>query len=413
MSEVSVSNSNTRNQFDVFKLSEKGFNVEQINEIFELDHYFAEHGIGEKGDLIKLFSTNDDILFHNSLERNIKVVLKYQDNPVFNRIAERLRCSSVEDYYKYILSVRELESFCNTYTSSKNSEKSLDYPRDENGNVILEPKDYLITNIPSTKGSRAGKWYLLSNRTRVFIKNICSEREAYSELVSEEIAKQMKMPYARYDLVQMGGLRKIASINILETGEELLHGSDILTVPRIKDIGIICSNINNKLKRDYPDVSEEEKQKIKEDFLKLTIFDKVISNWDRNPDNWGFVISPNGKIKLAPEFDNNKALELKTFDYNKAMHLGDDYSVDGLLDYCMNNFSDENEFLEFVDNCVKNVSVRKACNSIQNEKNISIPHSEMMDMEMVVEGRATQNMRRWLDKTKRKRTPVKEEEPTK
>lgn len=413
MSEISFSNASDKNQFDVFKLSEKGFNVEQINEIFELDNYFAEHSIGKKGDLIKLFSKNDDILFHNSLERNIKVVLKYQNNPVFNRIAERLRCSSVEDYYKYILSVRELESFCDTYTSTRNNEKTLNYPRDEKGNVILEPKDYLITNIPSTKGSRAGKWYLLSNKTRVFIKNICSEREAYSELVSEEIAKQMGIPYARYDLVQMGGLRKIASVNILDTGEELLHGSDILTIPRIKDINLICSSINNKLRRDYPDVPEEEKQKIKEDFLKLTIFDKVISNWDRNPDNWGFIISPDGKIKLAPEFDNNRALNLKAFDFNKAMHVDQDHSVEALLDYCMENFSNKSEFLDFVDNCVNNVDVRKACDNILNEKNISIPQAEKLDMEMVVQGRATQHMRRWLDKTKHEMTSKLEEELTK
>lgn len=385
--------------------------MEKINMIFELDNYFATQGIGKKGDLVSYISRTENVLYHTSLGRNIRVVLKYQNNPVFNRIAERLRCSSVEDYYKYILSVRELENFCDRYTDSKNSEKSLDYPRDEKGNVILEPKDYLITNIPSTKGTRAGKWYLLSNRTRVFIKNICSAREAYSELVSEEIAKQMGIPYARYDLVQMGGLTKIASINILETGEELLHGSDILNVLSIKDINSICLSMNTKLKRDYPNVSEEERQKIKEDFLKLTIFDKVISNWDRNPDNWGLVISPDGKIKLAPEFDNNKALDLKTFDFNKAMHVEGDYSIDKLLEYCMDNFSDGNEFLEFIDNCVKNVDVRKACDNILNAKNIAIPQSEMLDMEMVVQGRAMQQMRRWLEATKRKRTPSIKEEP--
>ena len=209
------------------------------------------------------------------------------------------------------------------------------------------------------------------------------------------------------------GMHFFVSINILETGEELLHGSDILNVPRIKDINLICSGINNKLKRDYPNVPADEVQKIKEDFLKMTIFDKVISNWDRNPDNWGLVISPERKIKLAPEFDNNKALNLKSFDYDKAMHLNGDYSVEGLLDYCMNNFSDENEFLNFIDNCVRNVDVRKACSNILNEKNIEISHKDMLDMEMVVQGRATQNMRRWLDKTKRKRTPAIEEEPIK
>jgi len=407
MINYSLFNTDTRNQFEVFRLSEKGFSLEQINRIFELDKYFSNHEIGKNGDLIKYILENDNISFNNDLNRNIKVVLKHQNNPVFNRVAERLRCTSVEDYYKYILSVRELESFCDTYTSSPRDVKSLEYKRDEEGHVLLEPKDYLITNIPASKGSRAGRWYLLSNRLRVFIKNICSEREAYSELVAEEIAKQMGIPAASYDLVQMGGLVKIASINVLRTGEELIHGSDILQVQSIKDINSICNTIHSKIRRNFPGVSDSQTQAIKEDFLKITIFDKIIGNWDRNPDNWGFIKSPDGELRLCPEFDNNRSLNWKEFDYDKDMHLNGDHDIKTLLEYCLNNFSKPDEFVTFVENCVQNVNVKKACANILDEKGISIPQKEVSDMELLVHGRGTQFMRRWLEE-KRKNIPTEE-----
>ncbi len=397
MSESSVFNSDINNQFNVFKLSAKGFTLEQIHKIFELDDYFSTQGIGKNGDFVRFLSQAENVLYHNSFERNMQVVLKYQDNPVFNRIAERLRCSTVEDYYTYILSVRELESFCDTYTSTPRNLKNVNYKRNQYGHAILEPKDYLLTNIPATQGTREGKWYLLSNRTRVFIKNVCSIREAYSELVSEEIAKQMKIPAASYDLIDMGGLLKIASVNILETGEELIHGFDILNDSKIKDIGLICNGLSRKLKRDYPQMSSEDIQNIKEDFLKITIFDKIIGNWDRNPGNWGLIISTDGKIRLCSEFDNNRALSLKDFNFDKDMNMNGKHNIEALLEYCLDNFSNPTEFLSFVEHCVKNVNVKQAAANILNEKGISIPQSEIQGMEFVVHGRATQQMRHWLE----------------
>lgn len=410
MSEHSFLSSDTHDQFEVFRLNERGFTLEQINRIFELDKYFSSCGVGEKGDLIRYILDNESISYSNYLTENVEVILKYQDNPIFNRIAERLRCSNVADYYKYILSATELESFCDTYTSSSSSIKSLDYKRDENGYIILEPKDYLITNIPSSKGSRAGRWYLLSNRTRVFIKNVCGIREAYSELVAEEIANQMDIPAASYDLVQIGGLLKIASINLLETGEELIHGSDILQVPSIKDINSICNTIRSMIKRQYPNVSDSEIQTIKEDFLKITIFDKIIANWDRNPGNWGLIISPNGQVRLCPEFDDNRSLNWKEFDYDKDMHLDGDHNIQTLLDYSLENFSDQEEFLLFVENCVNNVSVKNACAKILNKKGISIPQEEVRDMEFLVHGRGTQMMRHWLQEKRIARKTINSDE---
>ncbi|MBQ2917601.1 MAG: hypothetical protein IJE59_05550 [Clostridia bacterium] len=407
MSESSVFNSDINNQFNVFKLSAKGFTLEQIHKIFELDDYFSTQGIGKNGDFVKFLSQAENVLYHNSFERNMQVVLKYQNNPVFNRIAERLRCSTVEDYYTYILSVRELESFCDTYTSTPRNLKNVNYKRNQNGHAILEPKDYLLTNIPATQGTREGKWYLLSNRTRVFIKNVCSIREAYSELVSEEIAKQMGIPGGSYDLIDMGGLLKIASINILETGEELIHGFDILNDPKVKNIDLICSSLCRKLKNNYPNMSAEDIQKIKEDFLKITIFDKIIGNWDRNPGNWGLIVSPDGKVRLCPEFDNNRALSLKGFDFDKDMNVDGKHNIETLLEYCLNNFSNSTEFLSFVERCVKNVNVKDAATNILNKKGISLPQSEIQEMEFVVHGRATQQMRHWIeDKKKLVRKPT-------
>lgn len=396
MSENSFLNVDQANQFEVFKLNGIGFSIEQINKLFELDNYFCNQGIGKKGELIK-YILDGGIAYNGYLIKNAEVVLKHQDNPVFNRVSERLRCNSIADYYKCILSVRELESFCEAYTHSPRNMKSLNYERDENGHIILEPKDYLQTNIPF-KGTREGRWYLLSNRTRVFIKNFCTDREAYSELISEQIAKQMQIPHAEYDMVKMGGLPKIASINILETDEELLHGHDILEVKSQKEIGYIYRSIEKKLKNMYPNMSPEKIQKIKEDFLKIVVFDKIIGNWDRNTENWGLIISKDSdNIRMASEFDNNRALNMSTYDFDKDMHVNGKRDINSVLDFCLDKFSNTNEFLEFVYNCVKNVNVRKAAEQIKKEKGITIPQSDIIDMEMQVHGRATQKMRHWLE----------------
>lgn len=398
------------NQFEIFKLNARGFSIEQIQKLFELDKYFTNQNIGEKGELIQYILSNEEITYNDSFIKNVEVVLKYQNNPVFNRISERLRCNSIADYYKFILSARELENFCNAYTDTTHNNKSINYPRDEKGHIVLEPKDYLLTNIPF-KGTREGRWYLLSNKTRVFIKNLCTDREAYSELISEQIAKQMGIPRARYDLVTIGGLPKIASVNILETGEELLHGHDILEVQSVKDISYICRSIERTLNKRYPNITKEKMQEIKEDFLKITIFDKIIGNWDRNPGNWGLILSPDDKsVRMAPEFDNNRALNMHMFDYDKDMHLNEDHNIKTLLEYCLANFSNPDNFLEFVNTCVKNVSVRKSAENIKTEKGIQIPQAHIIDMEFQVHGRGTQAMRHWLEEKGYPRKPIVKED---
>lgn len=409
MSEHSFLSSDNSNQFDIFKLSGKGFSIEQINQIYELDEYFSIQGIGQKREFIKYLLENKDIVYSNDLVSNIEVVLKYQNNPVFNRVAERLRCATVEHYYRFILSGRNIESFCDTYTSVKYNKKSLDYPRDENGIIILEPKDYLIANIQSG-GTREGRWHLLSNRTRVFIKNVCNPEEAYGELVAQQIARQMGIPYTEYDLVTLGGLTKIASINILETGEELLHGNDILPVKSNKDIGYICRSIERALKSRYPNICAEKLQEIKEDFLKIVIFDKIIFNWDRNPGNWGLILSPDGSVRMAPEFDNNKALDLDKFDPRKDMHIEGDRSINTILEFCLDNFEDKDKFLEFIHKCTQNVSARKACETIKEEKGIIIPEKRIKEMEYMTNTRGVDLMKSWLTSKGYPRQPILEEE---
>ncbi len=391
-------NLETANQYGN-KLSEKDFLLEHIK---QMDQYFCNRGIGQSGEFIRYVLENEEILRNSIFMRNIGIVLKYQNLPRFNSMIDRLKCNNVDSYCKIILSATNFESFCNTYMSLPHDEKSLDYPRNKNGVIMLEARDYLITNRSFT-GSCGGNWYLLSNGTEVFIKNINSAKEAYAELVAEQIAKQMDISYAQYDLVNIGGKTKIASINILEEGQEMIPGSDILLDLKVKDIDLICHSLCRFMRKKYPNLTGQDIQHIKEDFLKITIFDKVIANWDRNPGNWGLIISPDGSVKMANELDNNKALDLHEFydNLHRDMHLNNDHKIETLLEYCFNNFSNPDEFLEFIENCMKNMNGRKACQDIQAEKGIVIPNEQIIDMEGIVHSRGKQQMRWWLE---RKRT---------
>ena len=380
------------------KSSQRVFLLEQIK---QLDQYFYNKGIGRQGELIRYLLENEELLNNSDLMKNGRIVLQYQDSSRFNSIAKRLRCNTIQDYCKYILCASDLENFCNTYTALSQDEKSLDYERDENGVIILKSGDYLTVNAPTT-GSGGGRWYLLSNGTEIFIKNVNSMKEAYAELVAEQIAKQMGIPYAQYDFVDINGKKQIASINILEEGEELIPGSDILLDLKVKDIDSICRSLCRFLKTKYPNLTEEDIQKIKEDFLKITIFDKVIANWDRNPGNWGVIILSDGSVKMAHELDNNKALNLRGFydNFHRDMHLNNDHKIETLLEYCFTTFSNPDQFLDFIENCKKNMNARKACQDIKSEKGISIPNEEILDMDGVVHSRGTQQMRWWIERKK-------------
>lgn len=379
-----------------------------LEQIRQMDEYLSNMGIGPEGGLIRFLLGNEQLLNNSNLMRNIGLVLQYQNDTRFNSIAEKLRCNTIEQYCKYILSASNLEEFCETYTSLSEDMKSLDYPRDDNGNIVLEPKDYLTTNIPP-KGSCGGRWYVLSNGTEVFIKKVYSMKEAYAELIAEQIAKQMGILHAQYDLVNIGGQTKVISINILEDGEELIHASDILPDLRVKDIASICRSLSISIKRKYPDSTAEKIQSIKEDFLKITIFDKAIANWDRNSGNWGIIALPSGDIKIAHELDNGKALDLDGYysNYHRDMYLGkDDHSMLTLLEYCFNNFLNPDEFLEFIEHCIGNINVRKACEDIQREKGITIPNEEMIQMDRIVSAKGSEQMSWWLE---RKRTMLRED----
>lgn len=386
------------------KLSERAALLEQIN---QLDQYFCNIGIGYKGEFMRYLLENEELLKNSNFMKNIQVALQHQNSSIFNKLAEKLNCNTIDQYCKFTLSDSELEGFCDTYMSLPHDEKTLDYPRDENGSIKLGDKDYLTAN-RAFSGNCEGNWYLLSNGTEVFIKKVHSTHEAYAELVAEQIAKQMGIPHAQYDFVNIAGKTKIASINILEEGEELLLGSSLLTDLKVKDIDSICRIFCRCMRDKYPNLTEDDIQNIKEDFLKITIFDKVIANWDRNPGNWGIIVSADGRIRMAPELDNNKSLDLNGYydNYHRDMHLNDDHSLETLLEYCYNNFSNPDMLLEFIENCMKNIDGRKACQEIQREKGISIPNEEVMNIDGLVHSKGKQQMRRWLE---RKRTTPGEE----
>lgn len=393
---------NNEEQKRIFKLSEKGYTIEQIKKILEIDKYFTEKGIGIPNEFIDLV-LGKNMTYNEILIRNISLFLDSTNNPTFGRVAERLRCNSVEDYFLYILSARSLDKFCDSYKISDHENKSINYQRDENGYIVLEIGDYLATGINEANGSRYGAWYLLSNGTRVFIKNIVNPREAYAEMVAEELADQMGIAHARYELVKVGNMTKIASINFLKTYEELIHGYNILTDSKIKDISIICPMICRELKRAFPHLTEDEIKKIEEDFLKIAIFDKVVLNWDRNPGNWGVIVSPDRKVRLAPEFDNNHALDWHERDCKKEMTVGKSNNIDALLDYCLERFSNRDELLSFVKTCINNVSPKNAFENILKKKGISIPQSDRDEMEQIVlylSGTSINTMKNWLEKQK-------------
>lgn len=59
-------------------------------------------------------------------------------------------------------------------------------------------------------------------------------------------------------------------------------------------------------------------------FWDMFVIDALIGNADRNNTNWGFLVKPDGKLTLAPVFDNGNSFFNKRRDSQNALRLEDE-----------------------------------------------------------------------------------------
>jgi hypothetical protein len=122
-----------------------------------------------------------------------------------------------------------------------------------------------------------------------------------------------------------------------------------------------------------------EEKKLKEQFLKITIFDYIIGNTDRHQNNWAVMRGKSGTLNIAPLYDNGSSLCALVPDSKLKSYLGNDLMllnslivtksqswvrIDGtkknkalhidIVKYLKDNYYDET--IEFVKNAVRKLN---------------------------------------------------------
>lgn len=203
------------------------------------------------------------------------------------------------------------------------------YRDKDNGRIDIDAflKENSVSKITELRGaSNKEKDWLKLDDTDVLIRteNLDSEGAiytTYAELIFEELAKQVDIPCAHYDLVKYKCKNGVLSQNVINENESLVLMNDLLNCSkREHDIGDDQNihvedaiNAFHTFYEEYNDFSKEDFKKMSNDFINMTIFDIYTMSTDRHAENMGIIFSVEGNkssARLAPMFDNECSLML-------------------------------------------------------------------------------------------------------
>lgn len=203
--------------------------------------------------------------------------------------------------------------------------EQLEKYRDEYGRINIDKleKDCAIDKVPETRGAsnKEKDWFKLDDcDVLIRTENLLDEGvmyTTYAELIFEELAKQVDIPCAHYDLVTYKGENGVLSKNVAKKDESLVLMKDLLECSNRKhDVGddqnIHIEDAFNAFRtfyREYDDFSKEDYRSLCNDFVKMAIFDIFTMSTDRHTENCG-VLYDGKKVRLAPMFDNECSLML-------------------------------------------------------------------------------------------------------
>lgn len=162
----------------------------------------------------------------------------------------------------------------------------------------------------------------------------------YAELIVEEIAKQLGVETAHYDLVKMLGedgqeIYGVLSESVIDTdkGEQLISLRDIIGDQPIEESDFIDTTSYDftvdKLRENLilDGYSEEDVEKLIIDYKKRLAFSIAVLDTDKHTENIAFIKKKvDGKdiITISPNFDSESALMLDN-DYTTVEMLLNDY----------------------------------------------------------------------------------------
>ncbi len=261
------------------------------------------------------------------------------------------------------------------------------FEHSENGEIIINKKDYKISSLDVERYTNCINWILLKDqKTMALLKrpfgdiyrNLNKEQyeiALYNNILLPQVARQFQNKSAMYYIV--GGKRNhtktILTIDFKNSNEELVHGEEILqeTSGNINELNIknIIREIEEYLKQ--RGFRNQDIDTIKKEFIKQSLYNRFVKQTDENNHNWGVLINnQDKKAQLAPIYDVDCCCEIGTLrKHIRETDNGSKVSMKGLFE----DFGQHKWFNTYVEEILEEFDIDKAIKDAKRCTGIDIP----------------------------------------
>lgn len=305
------------------------------------------------------------------------------------------------DYYNKLISLqdiskdrikdeRELEQFEQSNKLYKSMYESyvqeLGPELTDDGFIDLEETKYLPSSRGVGNSNFASGWIIFPNLTTYLIKsNISLDDEEnkkwiYNNIVAYKLSKQIDIPVAEYLIAtDKLGENILISQNFLNDNEELISGDSIVKRPKnifkqkdINSMEYVIEQIDKWCKlRNFP---MEQIEHVKKDFIKQSLFNKILNRTDETNRNFGLIVSK-GNVRLAPGFDYDHSFSTMKIPPVRKTVRGNDSSIEGFVKY----YGEMKWFRDWIPELISNINIEEII------KDINLPDISYVYRNMITE----------------------------
>lgn len=239
--------------------------------------------------------------------------------------------------------------------------------RDNNGYIDLSRIPFISSN-NKEEGHTNKFWILLNNGSRILLKETKNIKSAELELLFDELANELNIPVASYDIGKISNTLYLISSSFLQSNEFLFDKYQFKK-HKIKNEKIELYEIKKLLEK-------IDNLSLRNHLYKTLFIDRFTDNFDRIPNNLK-IIMPSKNTRICPLYDNDKCCD-KDFEKKKLYMVFSNegkYDSENIFKFLLDN----KEFSEYINNTKRNVNIDKLCTNIYNNKNILISSESIND----------------------------------
>lgn len=261
--------------------------------------------------------------------------------------------------------------------------------RAENGEIIINKKDFNISAIDVERYTNCINWILLKdNKTMALIKRPFGDIyrqldkkqydiSLYNNILLPQIAKQLQCETAMYYLVKSGksknSPKQILTIDFKKPNEGIIHGEKILEEVNgdINELNIQDLTRETHKYLEKKNIKSKDIDIIEKEFIKQSFYNRFVKQADENNHNWGILLNEKEtRARIAPIYDVDCCCDISTLGKHvRTTNDGSKYNLKSFLD----DYGTNQWFDTYIKEVIEEFDIEKAIEGAKKETGISIP----------------------------------------